>query len=247
MKMQFKMFSTFCVLFLIFFYSNISAQDIQVIFHDTILEDTLGADIEFDFEIINVSDQEQTVFLVRTLNEMPFPEWSSSLCFGQTCFSPNVDSVATDGNPNPPVPSGDTLVASIHVNPQAYLGTAHVQVQIGTFRNPDVRTTQDFTATAIPTGVGDTKINPDEFFLAQNYPNPFNPSTNIKYGINEAGFVSLKVYDILGNEIAVLVNEYKSVGEHNVSFNIVNLSSGMYVYRLTSGKYSETKKMILEK
>ncbi len=96
-----------------------------------------------------------------------------------------------------------------------------------------------------------------DFYLSQNYPNPFNPSTTIKYSIptssplangrTEEGFVTLKVYDALGREVATLVNEAKSPGYYSVNFNAVNLPSGLYYYRLTAGEFSQTKKMILMK
>ena len=94
----------------------------------------------------------------------------------------------------------------------------------------------------------ENEINqPNGYFLAQNYPNPFNPSTNIKFGLREAGFVSLKIYDVLGNEVAALVNEYKSAGNYEISFYSAQLSSGTYIYRLLTNNFSETRKMILEK
>lgn len=88
---------------------------------------------------------------------------------------------------------------------------------------------------------------PNTFALFQNYPNPFNPNTRIQYSINSREFVSLKVYDVLGDEIAALVNEEKSAGTYEVEFKGSQLSSGMYFYNLTSGSFSETKKMILMK
>ena len=98
----------------------------------------------------------------------------------------------------------------------------------------------------------------NKFSLSQNFPNPFNPVTKIKYqiplsppllkGESEArGFVTLKVYDILGREVATLVNEEKPAGEYEVEFNAVNLPSGIYFYQLKAGQFSETKKMILLK
>ena len=85
--------------------------------------------------------------------------------------------------------------------------------------------------------------------LSQNYPNPFNPSTIIRYELPAAGEVSLKVYDLLGREVATLVDEYRNAGSYNVQFTINNLqlSSGIYFYQLKSGDYFETKKMILLK
>ncbi|MCH6573930.1 MAG: T9SS type A sorting domain-containing protein, partial [Bacteroidetes bacterium] len=75
----------------------------------------------------------------------------------------------------------------------------------------------------------------DEFKLFQNYPNPFNPSTRIQYAVSSLQFVSLKVYDILGNEIAKLVNEEKQIGDYEVEFDGSELTSGIYFYRLQIG------------
>jgi hypothetical protein len=83
------------------------------------------------------------------------------------------------------------------------------------------------------------------YSLSQNYPNPFNPSTTIKYEIPEKSFVTIKVYDVLGNEVANLVDEEKQAGDHIVNFDAAKLSSGVYFYSLSSGNYLSTKKMIL--
>ncbi len=88
---------------------------------------------------------------------------------------------------------------------------------------------------------------PTEYQLSQNYPNPFNPSTTINFSIKEAGLVTLKVYDVLGREVATLVNEELNSGSHNKSFNASGLSSGIYFYSLKAGKFSETKKLLLLK
>ena len=98
------------------------------------------------------------------------------------------------------------------------------------------------------TGVTQNGSNiPTEFALSQNYPNPFNPTTNIKFDIPEQGFVSLKVYDVVGKEIATLVNNVKSAGSYSVDFNGSNLSSGVYFYRLEAGSFTAVKRMILVK
>ena len=88
---------------------------------------------------------------------------------------------------------------------------------------------------------------PNEYSLDQNYPNPFNPSTRISYSIKEEGLVKLKVYDILGKEIATLVNENKPAGNYEVDFNASQLPSGMYIYKIQSGQFSDVKKMLLTK
>jgi hypothetical protein len=86
-----------------------------------------------------------------------------------------------------------------------------------------------------------------EYSLGQNYPNPFNPTTTINYSIKSAGDVSLKVYDILGTEVASLVNEVKEPGNYSVTFDAANLPSGMYVYILSINNFIYTKKLILLK
>ena len=101
------------------------------------------------------------------------------------------------------------------------------------------------------TNIDEEENIPGGFFLYQNYPNPFNPITNIGFRISDFGFVSLKVYDVLGNEVATLVNEEKEPGSYSAQFSTSSIknftSSGMYFYTLTTSGYSETKKMILIK
>jgi len=94
-------------------------------------------------------------------------------------------------------------------------------------------------------GKGETL--PQEFKLAQNYPNPFNPSTMIEYSVANNEFVTLKVYDVLGQEIATLVNELKAPGKYSARFDASSLTSGIYVYRIQSESFSSTRKMILQK
>jgi hypothetical protein len=93
---------------------------------------------------------------------------------------------------------------------------------------------------------GDAEV-PGKYYLEQNYPNPFNPVTNIKFSIQHSGFVQLKLYDVLGREINTLVNEYKTHGFYEIEFDAGEISGGVYFYKLQSGNYSDTKKMILLK
>ncbi len=104
-------------------------------------------------------------------------------------------------------------------------------------------------ASDIITSVNEQKTIPTEFKLEQNYPNPFNPSTVISYQLPVAGHISLIVYDVLGREVATLVNEFQQAGIHNSTFTIHNsvLPSGVYFYRITAGDFVQTKKMILLK
>jgi len=88
---------------------------------------------------------------------------------------------------------------------------------------------------------------PTSYSLMQNYPNPFNPTTTINYSVLKSGLVTIKVYDILGREVATLVNENKPVGNYGVEFNANKLTSGIYFYRMESGSFSQTKKLSLLK
>jgi len=98
-----------------------------------------------------------------------------------------------------------------------------------------------------PTNLNNNTIQPEEFVLGQNYPNPFNPGTVINYRLSVTSKVSLKVYDILGNEIKTLVNEEKPAGTFEITFNASELTSGIYFYRLVAGNIVATKKMVLIK
>jgi len=98
------------------------------------------------------------------------------------------------------------------------------------------------------TGVGETPGGvPSAFGLEQNYPNPFNPETAIRLQIPDYGFVSLRVYDLLGRQVATLVDEYRAPGSYSVRFDASNLSSGTYIYRLTAGGTTAARRMMLVK
>jgi WD40 repeat protein len=88
---------------------------------------------------------------------------------------------------------------------------------------------------------------PDNYSLSQNYPNPFNPSTTIDYQLPVSGFVKISVFDVLGQEVKTLVNEYKQAGSYNVRFDASELPSGVYFYKITSNDFTSTKKLTLIK
>ncbi|HLT24683.1 MAG TPA: T9SS type A sorting domain-containing protein, partial [Ignavibacteria bacterium] len=98
-----------------------------------------------------------------------------------------------------------------------------------------------------PMGLENENDLPNSFSLQQNYPNPFNPTTNIQYDIPKDVFVSIKVYDMLGREIAELVNEVKNAGRYIVGFNGSNLASGIYYYKIKAGNFEQTRRMVLVK
>lgn len=103
------------------------------------------------------------------------------------------------------------------------------------------------TVTTNVTGVDDLLNLPTRFDLSQNYPNPFNPITTIKYQIPEETFVGIKVYNLLGSEVTTLVNEMRTVGTYEVKFNASQLTSGIYIYKIQAGQFSQMKKMVLVK
>lgn len=100
-----------------------------------------------------------------------------------------------------------------------------------------------------PTGIESDDYNnlPTEFALGQNYPNPFNPTTKISWQLPVGSHQTLKVYDILGNEVVTLVNEYREAGRYEVEFNASGMASGIFMYKLQAGSFIETKKMTIIK
>jgi photosystem II stability/assembly factor-like uncharacterized protein len=103
------------------------------------------------------------------------------------------------------------------------------------------------TTTSTFVSVEDIEFKPTSFSLEQNYPNPFNPSTKISWQSQVGNWQTLKVYDVLGNEVATLVDEYKAAGKYDIEFDATGLNSGVYFYQLRAGSFVETKKMILLK
>ncbi|HEX7356794.1 MAG TPA: T9SS type A sorting domain-containing protein, partial [Ignavibacteriaceae bacterium] len=107
--------------------------------------------------------------------------------------------------------------------------------------------TSSFARLNIVTDVEDENYIPTEFSLEQNYPNPFNPSTTIQFSIPKSGNVKVKVYDVLGNEVESLIDEYREAGRYEVTYDASGLSSGVYFYNLQSGSFAQTKKLQLIK
>ncbi|MCF6270566.1 MAG: endonuclease [Melioribacteraceae bacterium] len=121
-----------------------------------------------------------------------------------------------------------------------------VYYKISAFDNSGNESEYSDEASILVSVVDENKL-PAEFSLYQNYPNPFNPSTIISYEIGETSFVTLKIYDLLGNEVAALVNKTQSSGNYKVEFNASKFTSGIYFYTLKSSQYSQTRKMTILK
>lgn len=121
-----------------------------------------------------------------------------------------------------------------------------LRTQFGSI-NPKFYDAWDYNCECPITAVDEPGELPKAFSLSQNYPNPFNPSTKIQYAISSPSFVTLKVYNVLGQVVASLVNEKQSIGNYSVSLDASRLSSGVYFYNLTAGSFVSTKKMLLLK
>ncbi len=217
-----------------------------VLVADTALSDTLGSEVVYDLKVANTSGRELTLAMVRTLNDLP-QGWQSSLCIN-LCYSPLVDSVATTADfGSSPVRAGDTASVSVHVFPLTNPGLGVIRVVLKDVASPSDQQEFRFTTDAIATSVESDEGAAHGFALAQNYPNPWNPSTRVRYRVGEEGAVSLRLYDTLGREVKVLVDERQQPGEYTVELDGSGLASGVYVYRLISGSCVQTRSTTLVK
>ncbi len=135
----------------------------------------------------------------------------------------------------------DTLVVT---NLRA--GTATITVTATDVDNSRITTSFNVTTSGVGVEVAQTAI-PTVYSLSQNYPNPFNPSTTIEFGLPTASNVTLKVYNMLGEEVASIVNQAMNAGYHTVTFDGSKFTSGMYIYRITAGNFVQVKKMMMLK
>ena len=105
----------------------------------------------------------------------------------------------------------------------------------------------DIICNNTPTGVGGqpSSLLPASYALGQNYPNPFNPSTTVHYEVPQATYVKITVYEVLGREVATLVNELKQPGRYEAVFDGRNLASGVYLYRMQAGSFVQTRKLLM--
>ncbi len=155
--------------------------------------------------------------------------------------------------------TGETLAVAIYPpgNSEIYIyyskippssGSAYSTWRVERVSNPSLQSPEVFFGvTTAPISITQISSVIKEFNLSQNYPNPFNPNTKINFSIPNGEHVSLRVYNMLGREVKVLVNEVLTPGEYEADFNAKGLSSGMYYYSLRAGEYVDVKKMVLVK
>lgn len=258
----------FFILVLIFagFSSKINSQAFTFTSQLQVKADTLGRVINFDGTITSTSAETLRLCLIRTINSMPHSDWSSAICFDENCYPSSFDSVATTPEfQSKPLPPGGTKPFGLHVFTSTINGTATVQYTLKNMANLNEKRVLTFTASTLLSSNKENNFLNNGFNLFQNYPNPFsqsqtnksnNPSTDIKFQTAKRSFVTLKLYDLQGKEIASLINEEKDSGIHTyrLAVNNYSLTSGIYFYRIfitdvLNNKiiYTKTKKMILEK
>jgi N-acetylneuraminic acid mutarotase len=158
------------------------------------------------------------------------------------CYTYNPATNTWEAKANLTTPVLGSYLGSVQVGPQ----TRKLIVASGYNGSSAVTNTQVYTETFIGIKPISSEV-PDNYSLGQNYPNPFNPTTRIKFAIPKAGEVQIVVFDLLGREVSTLVNEFKNPGIYTVDFNASALSSGVYFYKIKSGSYTDTKKMLLVK
>ena len=240
-----NIFTKFNLILILFQFSIVNAQDFTIDVLHTEIMDTLGSEIIFEITLINNSSAEMSVSIIRTTNNLP-DNWSSSLCF-DLCYPPHLDSISTTPTYGSfPLSPGESRESSLHVYPLLNDGTAEFDLKFVNDSNTSENYNVDLVASTILISVKDDEF-PDEYSLLQNYPNPFNPGTTINYNMKDAGFVQLKVYNILGQEVARLVNAQQPAGKYEIYFDATALTSGFYFYELNTNNFHQIKKMILEK
>ena len=234
------------ILCLLLLSSLLKAQSFSVELENNVLSGPLGTELIFNFHVTNESSSELTLYFSRVINDLP-EEWSSSLCF-DACFAPFLDSVVTNAGFNSsPIQVGETREFSVHVFPLTNDGQANITIKVGVESDPANFKQFELIASSVLTDVSFHENSISSFQLDQNYPNPFNPNTIISFNLPASGQVRLKVFNALGQEVANLIDDYKSAGNHTVEFGAKGLSSGVYFYSLQTGDKISIKKMVLGK
>ncbi len=198
--------------------------------------------------LTNNASTNQRFKLIRILNNLP-PTWISQMCFGQ-CFGSEIDTIYPYPFDAILMTPGETDTLSIDVFGST-IGTGTIVIKAFNVTNPDQYIVDTFKVhLSAPNAIIGNSSIVNGYELRQNYPNPFNPSTVINFSIPKSQKVTLKVYNILGNEVATLLNNRQlSAGNYDYEFdaNAYKLATGLYIYKLTTENFTDTKKMVLSK
>jgi hypothetical protein len=230
---------------LLLFAFEISSQSFTFTTDHTFLTDTLGKEIVFEFLVTNTSQETITMYVKRSVETLP-ETWNSSLCFAY-CMAPFIDSIATTPEfGSNPIPPGETIDFSIHIQTGVNSGTGYVTLLAGNVNNRTDTMSVSLSAASILVGVNEENFIPS-FRLMQNYPNPFNPSTEVMFEVDKAGYLTLELYNLNGEKVSTLLKGEYAPGLYSSRFNAQGLSSGVYLLKLNSGNRSRTIKILLEK
>ena len=193
--------------------------------------------------INNLTSSNIQIRLIRIANNVPFG-WLSSMCDISQCYPSTRDT--TDPEQYSPGPH-DISIDFSDTNAVRTPGMGQVIVMAQRVGGTSESHNATFGASTFPVGIRQINSIVNEFKLNQNYPNPFNPTTRIGFTVDKSDYVDLRLYDILGREVKVLLSQPMNPGEYEIDFKADNLASGMYYYRLQSGDNVAVKKMTLVK
>jgi Secretion system C-terminal sorting domain len=192
--------------------------------------------------VINPYGVAENFRIIRTAVTIPSDWEGVGICDINLCYGVGEDTAIAM------YPPGTSQIYIYYSKLPGRIGSATSTWRVERISNPSQRSPDVvFGVTTAPIGITQISTIVKEFNLSQNYPNPFNPNTKINFSIPNGEHVSLRVYDMLGREVSVLVNEVLTPGEYEADFNAKGLSSGMYYYSLRAGEYVDVKKMVLVK
>lgn len=199
--------------------------------------DTFG--VVSNGKVMNLTNDSIRIRIIRTIVNIP-AGWETCMCDIVQCHPPGMDTATAD---YPPGINNIDVMLWAHSIP----GTGYVTFRAEKVSNINENYTVTFGGCLNPLGIHQISTVIKDFSLGQNYPNPFNPSTKINFSIPQSSHVSLIIYDILGKEVKVVVNENLIPGEYEADFEANGLPSGIYYYILKTDNYRSVKKMILLK
>jgi Secretion system C-terminal sorting domain len=181
----------------------------------------------------------------RIVNDLPVG-WITAMTYDLS-YPPHIDTIPIPFDPPISIPPNyqDTSFYIYFICEETGLGTSIVRMYNAD--NPAEYVQDTFKVQIGSVGITSLSSLIRDYNLMQNYPNPFNPVTVINYSLAAPEFVNIRVYDVLGNEVAALVNKKQNAGSYDVEFNGANFASGIYFYRITAGSFSDVKRMILLK
>ena len=180
--------------------------------------------------------------IILTNRNVPGTWEGMSICDINLCYGDGTDTAIAN------YPPGNSQIYIYFSKLPGVTGSATATWKVERVSNPSQNSGNVvFGVTTSPIGIQQISSIVKEFSLSQNYPNPFNPNTKINFAIPKGEFVSLRVYDMLGREVKVLVSENLAAGEYQADFDAKGLSSGMYYYSLRAGEFVDVKKMVIVK